>query len=211
MSAEWVKCEQRSRGRNRLEWSQRHCDHQPGQSARKQAWHLCFSYFLSWEQRVTHCRLLSQEGIAQSDGLGGDSTGKVMVWKDASTRMSRATGFFSKISQSRIQSKFNKLFDLIFPCFVVASPLCPSPVLPSRINNDVKSELTTLLLDEYEVSIYDLNGDLKGQEKWPNYYAQAQGLVFVVDSSDIERMQEAKNILTRLMSDKRVAGKPILL
>uniref|UniRef100_A0A8D2DHB7 ARF like GTPase 13A n=1 Tax=Sciurus vulgaris TaxID=55149 RepID=A0A8D2DHB7_SCIVU len=84
-------------------------------------------------------------------------------------------------------------------------------LLPSRIHNDVKSELTTLLLDEYEVSIYDLNGDLKGQEKWPNYYAQAQGLVFVVDSSDLERMQEVKNILTRLMSDKRVAGKPILL
>ncbi|XP_027789619.1 ADP-ribosylation factor-like protein 13A [Marmota flaviventris] len=84
-------------------------------------------------------------------------------------------------------------------------------LLPSRINNDVKSELTTLLLDEYEVAIYDLNGDLKGQEKWPNYYAQAQGLVFVVDSSDVEHMQEAKNILTRLMSDKRVAGKPILL
>ncbi|XP_014651207.1 PREDICTED: ADP-ribosylation factor-like protein 13A [Ceratotherium simum simum] len=84
-------------------------------------------------------------------------------------------------------------------------------LLPSRMSHCVKSELTTLLLDEYEVSIYDLNGDKKGREIWPNYYAQAHGLVFVLDSSDLERMQEVKIILTRLLSDKRVAGKPILL
>nr|XP_014710316.1 ADP-ribosylation factor-like protein 13A [Equus asinus] len=84
-------------------------------------------------------------------------------------------------------------------------------LLPSRMGHCLKSELTTLLLDEYEVSIYDLNGDKKGREIWPNYYAQAHGLVFVLDSSDLERMQEVKIILTRLLSDKRVAGKPILL
>uniref|UniRef100_A0A8C9APE6 ADP-ribosylation factor-like protein 13A n=1 Tax=Prolemur simus TaxID=1328070 RepID=A0A8C9APE6_PROSS len=84
-------------------------------------------------------------------------------------------------------------------------------LLPSRIDNCMQLGLTTLLLDEYEVSIYDLNGDRKGREMWPNYYARAHGLIFVLDSSDIERMQEAKIILTRLLADKRVAGKPILL
>uniref|UniRef100_A0A2K5HPW5 ADP ribosylation factor like GTPase 13A n=1 Tax=Colobus angolensis palliatus TaxID=336983 RepID=A0A2K5HPW5_COLAP len=84
-------------------------------------------------------------------------------------------------------------------------------LLPSKTDHCMKSELTTLLLDEYELSIYDLNGDLKGQEAWPNYYAQAHGLVFVLDSSDIRRMQEVKIILTHLLSDKRVAGKPILI
>uniref|UniRef100_A0ABI7W4E6 ADP ribosylation factor like GTPase 13A n=1 Tax=Felis catus TaxID=9685 RepID=A0ABI7W4E6_FELCA len=84
-------------------------------------------------------------------------------------------------------------------------------LLPSRMNNCMKSELTTLLLHEYEVSIYDLSGDMKGQETWPNYYAQAHGLVFVLDSSDLGRMQEVKIILTRLLSDKRVAGISILL
>ncbi|XP_008058026.1 ADP-ribosylation factor-like protein 13A [Carlito syrichta] len=84
-------------------------------------------------------------------------------------------------------------------------------LLPSKINDCMKSELTTLLLDEYEVTIYDLKGDLKGQETWQNYYAQAHGFVFVLDSSDLGRMQEARIILTRLLSDKRVTGKPILL
>lgn len=75
----------------------------------------------------------------------------------------------------------------------------------------VTPELTTLLLDEYEVSIYDLNGDMKGREIWPNYYTQAHGLVFVLDSSDLARMHEVKIILTHLLSDQRVAGKPILV
>ena len=75
----------------------------------------------------------------------------------------------------------------------------------------MKPEPTTVLLDDYEVSIYDLNGDSKGREIWPNYYAQAHGLIFVLDSSDLKRMQEVKVILPRLLSDERVAGKPILL
>ncbi|KAM9577779.1 LOW QUALITY PROTEIN: ADP-ribosylation factor-like protein 13A [Trichechus inunguis] len=83
-------------------------------------------------------------------------------------------------------------------------------LLPGRMNKCVKSELTTLLLDNYNISIYDLNGDPKGQELWPNYYAQAHGIVFVLDSSDLGRMQEVKIILPRLLSDERVAGKPIL-
>ncbi|XP_036296024.2 ADP-ribosylation factor-like protein 13A [Pipistrellus kuhlii] len=84
-------------------------------------------------------------------------------------------------------------------------------LLPSKIHSYMKSKLTTVLLDEYEVSIYDLNGDMKGREIWPNYYAQAHGLVFVLDSSDLGRMQEVKTTLSHLLSDARVAGKPILL
>ncbi|KAM9669117.1 ADP-ribosylation factor-like protein 13A [Dama dama] len=85
--------------------------------------------------------------------------------------------------------------------------------LPSRSKMDScsNSELTTLLVDNYEVSVYDLKGDMQGREIWPNYYAQAHGLVFVLDSSDWERMQEVKVLLPNLLSDERVAGKPILL
>ncbi|ELK35711.1 ADP-ribosylation factor-like protein 13A [Myotis davidii] len=84
-------------------------------------------------------------------------------------------------------------------------------LLPSKIDRCMNSKLTTVLLDEYEISIYDLNGDMKGREIWPNYYAQAHGIVFVLDSSDIGRMQEVKTTLSHLLSDARVAGKPILL
>ncbi|XP_008590189.1 PREDICTED: ADP-ribosylation factor-like protein 13A [Galeopterus variegatus] len=84
-------------------------------------------------------------------------------------------------------------------------------LFPSRTDDCTKLKLTTVLFDEYQVSICDLNGDLKSRETWPNYYAQTHGIVFVLDSSDLGRMQEVKIILTHLLTDKRVAGKPILL
>uniref|UniRef100_G1PXE4 ADP ribosylation factor like GTPase 13A n=1 Tax=Myotis lucifugus TaxID=59463 RepID=G1PXE4_MYOLU len=84
-------------------------------------------------------------------------------------------------------------------------------LLPSKIDRCMNSKLTTVLLDEYEISVYDLNGDMKGRKIWPNYYAQAHGIVFVLDSSDLGRMQEVKTTLSHLLSDARVAGKPILL
>ncbi|XP_059942438.1 ADP-ribosylation factor-like protein 13A [Mesoplodon densirostris] len=84
-------------------------------------------------------------------------------------------------------------------------------LLPSKLSGCMKPELTTLVLDDYEVSIYDLNGDRNGREIWPNYYVQAHGLVFVLDSSDLRRMEEVKVIFLGLLSDERVAGKPILL
>ncbi|KAK7799441.1 hypothetical protein U0070_007101, partial [Myodes glareolus] len=84
-------------------------------------------------------------------------------------------------------------------------------VIPSKMHSNTKPTQIRLLLDDYQVSVYDLNGDLKGREKWPNYYADAHGLVFVLDSSDTARIQEVKIILTRLMFDKRVSGKPILM
>ncbi|KAM6151542.1 ADP-ribosylation factor-like protein 13A [Rhynchocyon petersi] len=84
-------------------------------------------------------------------------------------------------------------------------------LLPSRMDKGMQSELTTLLLDKYIISIYDLNGDSRGRKSWPNYYAQAHGIVFVLDSSDLKPMQKVKTILSRLLSDQRIAGKPILL
>ncbi|XP_007957475.2 ADP-ribosylation factor-like protein 13A, partial [Orycteropus afer afer] len=81
----------------------------------------------------------------------------------------------------------------------------------SRMDKCMKSEQTTLLLDNYNVSIYDLNGDLKGPELWPNYYVQAHGIVFVLDSTDLVCMKEAKMTLLHLLSDPRVTGKPILV
>ncbi|XP_050997794.1 ADP-ribosylation factor-like protein 13A [Acomys russatus] len=84
-------------------------------------------------------------------------------------------------------------------------------LIPSKTHNNMKPTQTTLLLDDYQISVYDLTGDLKGQEKWPSYYAEAHGLVFVVDSSDVARIQEVKIVLTRIMFDKRMSGKPILI
>lgn len=40
---------------------------------------------------------------------------------------------------------------------------------------------------------------------------QVHGVIFVVDSSDPNRIQECRDVLSNLLSDRKVAGKPVLV
>ncbi|XP_020830473.1 ADP-ribosylation factor-like protein 13B isoform X2 [Phascolarctos cinereus] len=64
---------------------------------------------------------------------------------------------------------------------------------------------------KFEVTIFDLGGGQKIREIWKNYYAEAYGIIFVVDSSDEKRMKEVKETVTDVLRHPRVSGKPILV
>ena len=44
----------------------------------------------------------------------------------------------------------------------------------------------------YQVIIWDLGGQIKMRNMWEKYYDDANAIVFVVDSADITRLEEAK-------------------
>lgn len=117
--------------------------------------------------------------------------------------VSRRSGCLNRIPQALVKICLTHSF-LFF-----SLPLCL--VLPTKVDSCVTPKLTTFLLDDYEVSIYDLDGNTEGREMWPKYYAQTHGLIFILDSSDVGRMWEVKITLTRLLSHQRLAGKPLLL
>lgn len=54
-----------------------------------------------------------------------------------------------------------------------------------------------------------------GQESlrtlWESYYQDAHALVFVIDSSDRERLEECKNVLQNVVTNDAVEGVPILM
>ncbi|XP_043394412.1 ADP-ribosylation factor-like protein 13B isoform X9 [Chelonia mydas] len=63
----------------------------------------------------------------------------------------------------------------------------------------------------FEVTIFDLGGGKRIRGIWKNYYAEAYGIIFVVDSSDTERMEETKETVTEVLRHPRISGKPILV
>ncbi|TFK07801.1 coiled-coil domain-containing protein 147 [Platysternon megacephalum] len=63
----------------------------------------------------------------------------------------------------------------------------------------------------FEVTIFDLGGGKRIRGIWKNYYAEAYGIIFVVDSSDTERMEETKETMTEVLRHPRISGKPILV
>lgn len=63
----------------------------------------------------------------------------------------------------------------------------------------------------FNVKILDLGGGERIREIWHNYMAETHGLIFVVDSSDLDRMDECRIILENLLSDERIKRKPVLI
>ena len=61
------------------------------------------------------------------------------------------------------------------------------------------------------IKMWDLGGQERLRALWPHYFGQSDGVVFVVDSSDIDRIETAKTELHTLMSHKELTGKPFLI
>ncbi|XP_074004407.1 ADP-ribosylation factor-like protein 13A [Numenius arquata] len=70
---------------------------------------------------------------------------------------------------------------------------------------------TLLRVDRFEVTLVDLPGGQRSRSAWRSHYSSAHGLLFVLDSSDLARMEEARKVLSRVLSHPDVSGKPILL
>uniref|UniRef100_A0A6J0V2V3 ADP-ribosylation factor-like protein 13B isoform X1 n=1 Tax=Pogona vitticeps TaxID=103695 RepID=A0A6J0V2V3_9SAUR len=63
----------------------------------------------------------------------------------------------------------------------------------------------------FEVTIFDLGGGKRIRGIWKNYYAESYGIIFVVDSSDVERMEETKETMSEVLRHPKISGKPVLV
>ncbi|XP_058517757.1 ADP-ribosylation factor-like protein 13B isoform X2 [Ochotona princeps] len=64
---------------------------------------------------------------------------------------------------------------------------------------------------KFDVTIFDLGGGKRIRGIWKNYYAESYGVIFVVDSSDEERMEETKETMSEVLRHPRISGKPVLV
>ncbi|XP_054714547.1 ADP-ribosylation factor-like protein 13B [Uloborus diversus] len=64
---------------------------------------------------------------------------------------------------------------------------------------------------KYNITIYDLGGGPKIRGIWKKYYALVHGLIFVVDASDSQRLDECKVEIGNVLRNEKIAGKPMLL
>jgi len=61
-----------------------------------------------------------------------------------------------------------------------------------------------------ELTVWDVGGQERIRALWRHYYQNCDGLIFVVDSSDTARVEEAKEELNGILSYKEMQGIPIL-
>jgi len=66
-------------------------------------------------------------------------------------------------------------------------------------------------MGKVEFVIWDCGGQEHVRKLWKHYYIGTNGIVFVVDSADASRLEEARKELFKIMNDSSLAGAKLLV
>ena len=69
----------------------------------------------------------------------------------------------------------------------------------------------TVTFKNVKFGIWDVGGQDKIRPLWRHYYTGTQGLIFVIDSTDRDRIEEARQELYRIAMDRGMSEVPILI
>ncbi|XP_071948225.1 ADP-ribosylation factor-like protein 3 [Antedon mediterranea] len=64
---------------------------------------------------------------------------------------------------------------------------------------------------KWKLNVWDIGGQRKIRPYWKNYFDNINVLIYVVDSADTPRMEEAGFELNELISEEKLAGVPVLV
>ncbi|KAJ2498911.1 ADP-ribosylation factor-like protein 2 [Coemansia sp. RSA 1972] len=71
--------------------------------------------------------------------------------------------------------------------------------------------ITTLEFDSFKVNFWDVGGQRTIRPYWRNYFEQTDGIIWVVDSADRERMKDCAAELMSLLKEDKLAGASLLV
>lgn len=80
---------------------------------------------------------------------------------------------------------------------------CPIPTIGFSVIN--------LRYLNYDVKIFDLGGHRTIRGIWNKYFVDVHGVIFVIDSCDLARFGEVKEVLEEILSSEKISGKPLLI
>ena len=86
-----------------------------------------------------------------------------------------------------------------------------------KFNQDVTTiptvgfNVETVQIEKVKFNVWDVGGQDKIRPLWRHYYTGTQGLIFVVDSSDRARIEEARQELKRILGDKEMEDALLLI
>ncbi|KAG4187978.1 hypothetical protein ERO13_A08G134200v2 [Gossypium hirsutum] len=81
----------------------------------------------------------------------------------------------------------------------------------SVISPTLGFNIKTITYQKYTLNIWDVSGQRTIRSYWKNYFEQTDGLVCVVDSSDLRRLDDCKMELDNLLKEERLSGASLLI
>lgn len=81
----------------------------------------------------------------------------------------------------------------------------------STIEPTLGFDIKTLEYKNYKLNVWDVGGQQTIRSYWRNYFEQTDGLIWVVDSADLWRLQDCKRELENLLGQEKLAGASLLV
>lgn len=81
----------------------------------------------------------------------------------------------------------------------------------SVISPTLGFNIKTMAYQKFTLNIWDVGGQKTIRSYWRNYFEQTDGLVWVVDSSDLRRLDDCKYELDNLLKEERLSGASLLI
>lgn len=69
----------------------------------------------------------------------------------------------------------------------------------------------SLKMGNINFTTFDLGGHVQARRVWREYFPAVDGVVFLIDVADRDRLMEARNELISLQQDEQIASAPILI
>jgi len=80
-----------------------------------------------------------------------------------------------------------------------------------EISPTVGYSVEQVQMDKCKLTVVDLSGQLKYAKLWECYYEDAQGIVFVVDACDPDKLVQAKDVMMEAVTDDRLRRLPLVI
>jgi ADP-ribosylation factor-like protein 3 len=71
--------------------------------------------------------------------------------------------------------------------------------------------IKSLVQEGFKLNVWDIGGQSTIRTYWPNYFEHTDALVYVVDSADRRRFNEARDELVSLLNHEKLANIPVLV
>eukprot|EP00729_Bicosta_minor_P002037 gene2037-25731_t len=85
----------------------------------------------------------------------------------------------------------------------MGSPVTTTPTVGFNVE--------TVSYKKIKMNVWDVGGQDKIRPLWRHYYTGTQGLIFVVDCADVDRIEEAKDEFHKIINDREMKDAIILI
>ncbi|CAM9376273.1 unnamed protein product, partial [Ectocarpus fasciculatus] len=82
---------------------------------------------------------------------------------------------------------------------------------PSKIPPTVGLNVGKMDVGGCKLTFWDLGGQVRVRSLWEKYYADAHGLIFVMDSADVGRFEEARMAFDTVKEQGELHGVPLMM